>query len=111
MEFQTNIWIIWLNFALLFGSLAGYHFWLSKKSSPQFKLPEISNWFPAPGAGIPINIGFTAKDVGEAFDSFRDAFNSSIKEYNKSSSRQNIAQAIGYLLALGVAIVSLIITI
>jgi len=101
---------MWLIFALLFGSLAGYHFWLSKKTSPQFKLPEISYWFPTPG-GVPVNIGVTAKDVGEAFDSFRDAFNSSIKEYNKSSNRQNIAQAIGYLLASGVAIVSLIITI
>lgn len=110
MESLTNIWVLWLVFALLFGSLAGYHSWLSKKGIPQFRLPKIPYWVPPPG-GIPVNIGVTAKDIVVTFDSFGDAFNSYIEEYNRASSRQNMAQAVGYLIASLAAIVSLIITI
>ena len=110
MELQTNIWIIWLFFALFYGLMALYHWRLSKKSFPQFKLPAIPYLEPPPG-GIPINIGVTAKDVKETFDSYRDAFNSYIESYNESSRRQNRAAAGGFLIAFLAAIVSLIITI
>ena len=93
MGVQTNIWIIWLIFALLFASLAGYHFRLSKKSLPQFRPTGISYRGPPP-RGIPVNIGVTARDIILTFNSYRDAFNSYIKESNKSSCRQNIAQAV-----------------
>lgn len=110
MGLQTNIWIMWLIFALFFGLLAYYHWRLSKKIFPQFKLPAIPYLEPPPG-GIPVNIGVTAKDIKETFDSYRDALNSYIKDYNESSARQNKAQAGGYLIASIMAIFSLFITI
>ena len=109
MGLQTNIWIIWLIFAVIFGLLAYHHWRLSKKIFPQFQPPEIQYWEPT--EGIPINTGILDKDIKKAFDDFRDAFNSYIKGYNESSRMQNRSQAIGYLAALGIAICSLFITI
>lgn len=115
-QIQTNIWImiIWLVFAVLFGLLS-YHYWrLSKKLLPPFQPPEIPYWELPPG-WIPVNIGVTAKDIKKAFDDFNDGFNSYIKEYNESSSRQNRLQALICLLAcltaLGSLFTSLLITI
>ena len=109
MELQTNIWIIWLIFALFFGLLAYYHWRLSKKIIPQFKLPKIPYWKPT--KGIPVNTGLTDEDVKRALDKFRDGFNSYIKDYNESSGRQNRLQALAYLVAFFMAIFSLFITI
>jgi len=109
MGLQTNIWIIWLIFALVFGLLAYYHWRLSKKILPQFQPPEIPYWEPT--EGIPINTGIADKDIKKAFDDFSDAFNSYIKDYNESSGRQNRLQAFGYLVASFMAIFSLSITI
>jgi hypothetical protein len=109
MESQTNIWIIWLIFALFFGLLAYYHWRLSKKIIPQFKLPKILYWRPT--MGIPVDIVHTDEDVKWALDKFRDGFNSYIKDYNESSGRQNRLQALGYLVAFFMAIFSLSITI
>ena len=108
MGLQTNIWIIWLVFALLFGFLAYHHWRLSKKIFPQFQLPKIPYWKPT--KGLPVNTGLTDEDVKRALDKFRDGFNSYIKDYNESSGRQNRLQAIGYLIASLTAIVSLFIT-
>ncbi len=110
MELQTNIWIIWLFFALSFGLLAYYHWRLSKKIFPPFQPPEIPYWKPTGGA-IPVNTGIADADIKKAFDNFRDGFNSYIKDYNESSGRQNRAQAFGYLIASFTAIFSLFITI
>ena len=109
MGLQTNIWIIWLIFALFFGLLAYYHWRLSKKFFPQFQPPEIPYWEPT--EGIPINTGILDRDIKKAFDDFSDGFNSYIKDYNESSARQNRAQAGGYLIASIMAIFSLFITI
>lgn len=109
MGLQTNIWIIWLIFALFFGLLAYHHWRLSKKIFPQFRLPEIPYWEPT--EGIPINTGILDRDIKKAFDNFNDGFNSYIKDYNESSARQNRAQAGGYLIASIMAIFSLFITI
>jgi len=109
MGLQTNIWIIWLIFALFFGLLAYHHWRLSKKILPQFRLPEIPYWEPT--EGIPINTGILDRDIKKAFDNFNDGFNSYIKDYNESSARQNRAQAGGYLIASIMAIFSLFITI
>jgi len=109
MELQTNIWIIWLIFALFFGLLAYYHWRLSKKIFPRFQPPEIPYWEPT--EGIPINTGILDRDIKKAFDDFSDGFNSYIKDYNESSARQNRTQAGGYLIASIMAIFSLVITI
>ncbi len=109
MELQTNIWIIWVFFALSFVLLAYYHWRLSKKNFPSFQLPEIPYWKPT--KGVPVNTGIADEDIKKAFDNFRDGFNSYIKDYNESSGRQNRAQAFGYLIAFFVAIFSLFITI
>jgi len=104
-----NVWPIWIFFILLFFLLALYHWRLSKKIIPPFQLPEIPYWEPT--SGVPINTGIADADIKEAFDNFRDGFNSYIKDYNESSHRQNMAQAIGYLAATLVAILSLFLTI
>lgn len=109
MGLQTNIWIIWLIFAVFFSLLAYYHWRLSKKIFPQFQPPEIPYWEPT--EGIPINTGILDRDIKKAFDDFSDGFNSYIKDYNKSSARQNRAQAGGYLIASLMAVFSLVITI
>jgi hypothetical protein len=110
MEPQPDIWIIWLFFALFYGLMAIYHWRLSKKRFIKFDLPEIPYLKPPPG-GIPVNIGVTAKDVKETFDSYGNAFNSYIEDYNKSSRRQNRAAAGGFLIACFAAVASLVITI
>lgn len=109
MELQTNIWVIWLIFALCFGLLAYYHWWLSKKIIPQFILPQIPYWKPT--KGLPVNTGLADEDVKRALDEFRDGFNSYIEDYNESSGRQNRLQALGYLVAFVMAVFSLSITI
>ena len=109
MGLQTNIWIIWLIFALFFGLLAYYHWRLSKQIFPQFQPPAIPYWKPTDG--IPINTGILDRDIKKAFDDFSDGFNSYIKDYNESSARQNRAQAGGYLIASIMALFSLVITI
>jgi hypothetical protein len=82
---------------------------LSKKIFPQFKPPEIPYWEPT--EGIPINTGILDKDIKKAFDDFRDAFNSYIKDYNESSRIQNRLRTFGYLLACFTALFSLFLTI
>lgn len=110
MELQPGIWMIWLIFVLFYGLMALYHWRLSKRSFPRFPLPAIPYLEPPPGA-IPVNIGVTAKDVKETFDTYRDAFNAYIEDYNESSRRQNRAAAGGFLIAFLAAAVSFAITI
>lgn len=103
------LWIIWLIFALSFLFLAYYHWRLSKKILTTFQLPKIPYWEPT--SGIPVNTGIADADIKKAFDNFEVGFNSYIKNYNKSSRRQNRIQACGFLLASLTAFFSIILTV
>ena len=103
------LWLLWLIFALLFLVLAYHHWRASKNTFPRLKLPEIPLWELSPGA-IRVNTGIRDEDMKAAFSNLEQGINSYIDNYNKTSARQNVAQAIGYVLASLTAIVSMFLT-
>jgi len=103
------LWIVWLIFALLFLVLAYFHWRASKKTIPSFQISKRP--YQLPSSGMKVTVQVAGADLDKPLEDFVGDFNSYLDHYNKSSCRQNIIQAFGYLLASLTAIFSIFLTI
>lgn len=102
------LWIVWLIFAILFFILAYYHWVTARRTIPPLKIT--TRPYKQPDSPIKVTAKIAGVDVDKPLEDFVRDFNSYLVDHNKSSSRQNIFQACGYLLASLTAIFSIFFT-
>ena len=102
------LWIIWLIFAVLFLVLAYYHWVTSRKIIPPLKIT--TRPLKQPDSPIKAIVTIAGVDIDKPLEDFARDFNSYLVVYNKSSRKQNVFQACGYLLASLTAIFSIFFT-
>jgi hypothetical protein len=98
---MTWLSILWGIFTLVFLALGCYQWKMAGKNIKHF---QIKQNVPE-GVEFEINIGFVD------FNEFVGNFNSYIDYYNRTSSKQNKTQAIGYLVASATALFSLVLSV
>lgn len=100
------LWIIWLIFAVLFLGLAYYHWVVSRVTISPLKITIRP--LNQPDSPIRATITVAGADIDQPLKDFAGDFNNYLVAYNKSSRKQNIFQACGYLLASLTAIFSIL---
>lgn len=99
---------IWLIFTAMFLALGCFQWRMVGKSISHFQVTErpMSRM-----QGVQVVAQIAGADVDQPLKDFVDDFNSYIDYYNRTSSKQHKAQAIGYLMASATAIFSFVLTI
>lgn len=93
---------IWIIFIIIFFILAIFHFKQAGKKINKFEVTKR----PMRNGTVKI----AGLDVDTPLENFAEDFNSYINNYNKLTKRQNIIQGIGYLIAMLVALFSMILS-
>jgi hypothetical protein len=95
--------IIWLFFASMFFALGCFHWKISGKSIPRFK---VSKRPMTQMPGVRVKIQMAGSDIDQPLEDFVRDFNNYVDNYNKSPSKQHKIQATGYWGASATAIFS-----
>ena|ERR1700730_2431812 len=97
---RTTLGVMWLVFALIFASLGWFHWHAAGQSAPEFVLPV------RPGYAQGMSVQIAGMDVDQPIKDFTKTFNEYVRSQNESSTKQNIASALGYLIAFVTALIS-----
>jgi hypothetical protein len=96
---HRNFAIIWLIFTVLFSTLAGFHWYLSRQFAPDLDVAQR----PLSGVG---SVQILGADIDKPLREFAAHFNEYVHSQNAASHLENLLAMGGYLLAAFASIVS-----
>jgi len=105
MKARITISVIWGIFAVMFISLATWHFHASRQHIPQLQIAEL---VPGGKALAVADLTGEAVDVEAPVREFIDKFNDYLASQDKSNQTMNQIAAFGYFLACLASLVSLL---
>jgi hypothetical protein len=97
------IGILWLIFSLIFFGMAGFHYYLSKRSAPDFETVALNGC----SNGICVETSIRGVSLDKPLQDFAVKFNGYLHEQNHTSRLENLAAVAGYILAGLTALISL----
>jgi len=97
------IGVIWLIFSLIFFGMAGFHYYLSRQSAPDFETIALNGC----RNGICVESSIGGVSLDKPLQDFAAKFNGYLHEQNNTSTLENLAAMAGYILAGLTALVSL----
>jgi len=105
MKARITISVIWAIFAVMFISLAAWHFHASRQQIPHLHIAEL---VPGGKALAVADLTGDSVDVEAPIREFVDKFNQHLTSQNQSNNTMNLIAAFGYFLACLASLVSLL---
>jgi hypothetical protein len=94
---------LWLIFALIFFGMAGFHYYLSRHSAPDFETVALNGC----NNGVCVETSIRGVSLDRPLKDFATKFNGYLHEQNNASRLENLAAMLGYIAAGLTALISL----